>query len=69
MPTVRLTLTDTPTGGVAVHSDFEPAVGNACSPAQAAALEIFNRTRRDWGMSQTPTDANNAVQQQMEQVR
>ena len=56
MPTVHLTLTDTPTGGVAVHSDFQPAVGKACSPAQAAALEIFNRTRRDWGMPQGEDD-------------
>ena len=56
MPTVHLTLIDTPTGGVAVHSDFQPAVGKACSPAQAAALEIFNRTRRDWGMPQAEGD-------------
>lgn len=64
MPTVHLTLTDTPTGGVAVHSDFQPAVGKACSPAQAAALEIFNRTRRDWGMPQG--EANNADQLPLE---
>jgi hypothetical protein len=36
MPTVHLTLTDTPTGGVAVHSDFQPAGLKAKKKAQAA---------------------------------
>ena len=52
MPTVTLTLTDTPTGGVAVHTSFTPAVGAPCSPAQAAALDIIRRTRHEWGMSE-----------------
>ena len=50
MPTVTITLIDTPTGGVAIQTDFKPAVGNPCSAAQAAALDIIARTKRDWGM-------------------
>ena len=51
MATVHLTLTDTATGGVEVQTDFVPAIGAPCTKAQAAALEIFNRTHRDWGMA------------------
>lgn len=51
MATVHMTFTDTPTGGVEVHSDFQPSRGAPCTKAQAAALEIFNRTRKDWGVS------------------
>lgn len=50
MPKVTIVLEDTPTGGVSVHSTYEPAIGTPCSRAQAAALEIFNRTRREWGL-------------------
>lgn len=50
MATVHITLTDTPTGGVEVHTDFAPAPGAPCSKAQSTALEIFNRTRREWGV-------------------
>ncbi len=49
MPSVTITLTDTP-NGVACHSSFKPAVGNPCSPAQSYALEIINRTHRQWGI-------------------
>lgn len=49
MPTVTLTLTDTPHGGVSIHSTYVPAVGNPCSPAQDAALEIIKRTHKQWG--------------------
>lgn len=48
MPTVVITLTDTPAGVPSVHSDFQPAVGKPCSPAQAAALDIIRRTRKDF---------------------
>lgn len=48
MATVHMTLSDTPEGGVEIHTDFAPAVGARCSAAQAAALEIFNRTRAEW---------------------
>ena len=51
MPTVTLTLTDTPHGGVAIHSSYHPAVGNPCSPAQDAALEIIKRTHKEWGVN------------------
>lgn len=50
MPAVTITLTDTPTNGVSVHSDFTPAVGNKLSPAQVAAMEIMLRTSKQWGM-------------------
>lgn len=50
MPTVTLTLSDTPSGGVSIHTSFVPAVGAPCSPAQAAALEIMARTRKNWGL-------------------
>lgn len=50
MPTVILTLTDTPNGSVSIHSTWKPAVGNPCSPAQGAALEIIARTHKQWGV-------------------
>ena len=50
MPTITLTLTDTPSGSVSIHSSFKPAVGSRCSPAQAAALEMISRTHKQWGM-------------------
>ncbi len=50
MPTVIITLTDTPAGGVAVHSDFRPAIGAKCSLAQSAALDIISRTKRHYGL-------------------
>ena len=56
MPSVTFTLTDTPTGGVAIQTDFKPAVGKPCSAAQAAALDIIARTRKDYGL-----DAQNTV--------
>lgn len=52
MPSVTLTLIDTPAGGVAIQTDFKPAVGNPCSPAQAAALDIIARTRKNYGLEQ-----------------
>lgn len=50
MPTVTITLEDTPSGGVNITSTHRPTVGAPCTPAQSAALEIMARTRRDWGM-------------------
>lgn len=50
MPSVTLTLTDTPTGEIAISTDFKPAVGNPCSPAQAAALDMISRTRKAYGL-------------------
>ena len=50
MPSITLTLTDTPNGAVSIHSTFKPAVGLPCSPAQGAALEIIARTHKQWGV-------------------
>lgn len=57
MPTVTITLTDTPNGAVAIHTEFRPAIGAPCSPAQSAALDIISRTKREWGMSPTSSKA------------
>lgn len=53
MATVTLTVSDTPNGGISYHSSFEPAVGLPLTPAQACALEISNRTRKQWGLAPT----------------
>ena len=50
MPRVTITLTDTPSGDIAIQTDFEPAIGRPCSAAQSAALDIISRTKREWGM-------------------
>jgi len=50
MSTVVLTLTDTPNGSVSIHSSWKPALGNPCSAAQSAALEIIARTHKKWGV-------------------
>ena len=55
MPSVTITLTDTPSGGVAVHTDFKPAIGTPCSLAQSAALDIISRTRHHYGLAAVPT--------------
>lgn len=51
MPTVTLTLSDTPTGGVAIHSDFKPAIGQPVSACQQHALDMIARTHRQWGVA------------------
>lgn len=50
MARITITLEDTPAGGVSILSDFKPAVGNRCSLAQAAALEIVSRTAKTYGL-------------------
>lgn len=40
MATVHLTLTDLPSGQVAVHSSFEPHVGAPTTPAQGLSLDL-----------------------------
>lgn len=50
MARITVILEDTPAGGVSVQSDFQPAIGSKCSLAQSAALEIMNRTARDYGL-------------------
>lgn len=54
MPQVTIILTDTPEGGVAVHSDFKPAIGAPCSAAQSAALDVIARTRKSYGLEAKP---------------
>lgn len=54
MPKITIVLEDTPQGGVSVHSTYQPSVGQPCSRAQAAALEIVNRTTREWGLPPKP---------------
>ena len=49
MPTVTLTLTDTPAGGVAITMDFKPAIGQQASPAQADALDFVRSHKKRWG--------------------
>lgn len=50
MPSITLILTDTPAGGVSLASSFRPVIGHPCSAAQAYALDIMARTRKDWGL-------------------
>lgn len=50
MPSVTITISDTPSGGVAVRSDYVPALGAPTSRAQTAAQDIINRTCREYGM-------------------
>jgi hypothetical protein len=50
MASVQFTLSDTPTGGVSIHTNFQPPVGKVCTVAQNAALEILNRTGKQWGV-------------------
>lgn len=54
MPKVTITIEDAPEGGINISSDHQPAIGAACSPAQQAALEIVNRTRKQWGVRTAP---------------
>jgi hypothetical protein len=49
MPTVHLTLTDTPTGGVSAHTSFKPALGQNTSNAQAEALDALRGIQKRWG--------------------
>lgn len=51
MPVVTITLEDTPTGGVSIHTTFKPAIGAPCSRAQSAALDIMRRANKEWNGS------------------
>ena len=51
MPEVTITLTDTPDGRVAIQHNYQLAAGQPCSTAQAAALDIINRTARIWDVN------------------
>jgi hypothetical protein len=50
MPQITLTLSDTPDGGVSIHSSFKPAAGLPCSAAQSLALDVIARTHKQWGV-------------------
>lgn len=52
MAEITITLRDTPAGGVAVHTNFKPAIGQPCTPAQGHALKIINRTHKQWGLTE-----------------
>ncbi|MES2685517.1 MAG: hypothetical protein V4706_01780 [Pseudomonadota bacterium] len=50
MAAITIVIADTPKGGISIRSDFVPAVGNPCTVAQSAALDIISRTRKDYGL-------------------
>ena len=54
MPKVTITIEDTPEGGITIDMDHQPGIGQRCSPAQQAALEIISRTRKQWGVRTAP---------------
>lgn len=55
--TVHITLRDTPTGAVAVHSTFKPAVGHPATAAQSLALDMLRLTPRTWPVDFSDTEA------------
>ncbi|MBC7619108.1 MAG: hypothetical protein H7293_08995 [Candidatus Saccharibacteria bacterium] len=63
MPSVTITIADTPTGGVSIHTDYQPAVGNPCSRAQSAALDIIRRTRKEYGLAEPTGETGGYVMQ------
>lgn len=54
MAEVIIKLIDTPVGGIAIHTEYKPAIGALCSLAQAAALDIIRRTEREYGLPTSP---------------
>lgn len=58
MAKITITLTDTADGRLDITSDFAPTRGAPCSAAQAAALDIIARTRKNFGLhSPAPSPA------------
>ncbi|MFZ4625487.1 MAG: hypothetical protein ACOYNF_14785 [Rhodoferax sp.] len=49
MASITLTITDTESDSVAIHSSFKPAIGLRLTPAQAHALDLISRTHKQWG--------------------
>lgn len=47
MATVTITLTDTANGGVSVHTTNPPSIGQATTPAQALALDVYRMASHD----------------------
>lgn len=60
MPSVTIILADTPAGGISIYTDYRPAIGNPCSRAQSAALDIISRSRKEFGLPD-PTTASTTV--------
>ena len=50
MPSVTIILADTPTGEISIYTDYRPAIGNPCSRAQSAALDMIRRSRKEFGL-------------------
>lgn len=61
MAEITLRITDTSTGGVAVHTTSTPPYQHPLTPAQRAALEIQQRTAREWGIAATTTTNHGAL--------
>ena len=62
MAKITITLTDTADGRLDITSDFAPTRGAPCSVAQAAALDIIARTRKNFGLhAPTPLTAPDAT--------
>jgi len=49
MAAVTIVLADTPTGGIALRTDFVPAIGKSTTLAQAAAMDLINQFNRHYG--------------------
>ncbi len=50
MSKVNIIVEDTPDGRIELASDYKPTIGSPATPAQAAALDILNRTRLAYGL-------------------
>ncbi len=48
MAIVPMIFADTPSGGIEIHTSYSPRVGESCSSAQDAALEVFTKTKQKW---------------------
>jgi hypothetical protein len=57
MASVTLCISDTCSGGIQIISDHQPSIGQRLTPAEQAALEIVNRTRKQWGVATPPASA------------
>lgn len=63
MASITLTITDTEGGSVAIHSTFRPAIGRPITPAQAHALDLISRTRKQWGQPDSSSMASTSTNQ------
>ena len=49
MSVVTIRIFEKPDGTIETHTDFAPKPGAALTAAQSVALEMINRTRREYG--------------------